>query len=230
MANKAAWLPLALGFCSRAENMAYEKLLILESAWSDEIADSRATREIYTSLETLLSLQDDPIRIIQRPLLSSRYIDDIGQFVSLDANQRGPNVIILSAHGSYDLDIDNKGKRKHSRQLTAWDGDINISEDIRKINGNLSRSIFILDACEIGTEIKSFRAAIGALGVIGFSDSVDWIDSSVFVLTLLLRLQRSGVFHMERAGQERPKSILEEMKNGQYKSLMDSLNVEYSFA
>ena len=44
--------------------MAYEKILILESAWSDEISDSRATREIYGSLETLFSLHDDPLRII----------------------------------------------------------------------------------------------------------------------------------------------------------------------
>ena len=210
--------------------MAYEKLLILESAWSDDIADSRATREIYTSLETLLSLQNDPMRIIQRPLISSRYLDDINQFVSLDANKKGPNVIVLSAHGSYDYDIDNKGKRKHKRQLTAWDGDLNISTDIKKIGGNLSRTIFILDACEIGTAIKSFRVASGALGVIGFSESVAWIDSSVFVLALLLRLQGGGIFQMKRASPVCPKNILEEMHNGLYKSLMDSLKVEYSFA
>jgi DNA helicase HerA-like ATPase len=210
--------------------MAYEKLLILESAWSDDIADSRETREIYASLETLLSLQDDPMRIIQRPLISSRYIDDINQFVSLESNRKGPNVVVLSAHGSYDSNFDNKGKLKHTRQLTAWDGDVNISRDIRKIEGNLSRTIFVLDACEIGTEIKSFRAASGALGIIGFSESVDWIDSSVFVLALLLRLQKSGVFQMERARPERPKNILDEMRNGHYKSLMDSLKVEYAFA
>jgi hypothetical protein len=167
---------------------------------------------------------------IQRPLLYCRYIEDIDHFVCLDANQRGPNVILLSAHGSHDYSVDKAGKPKHRRQLTAWDGEINISRDIRRVKGDLSRTIFVLDACEIGVEIQSFRAASGALGIIGFSEAVDWVDSSVFVLALLLKMQSKGVFHMERARPERPRGILQEMQTGGYGSLMDSLNVAFSFA
>ena len=214
--------------------MAFEKLLILESSWSQDITDSRTTKEVYTSLQTLLSLQDEPIRIIQRPLISKTYISDIEKFVELDANQKGPNIIILSAHGSYN-DVGKKGKVVHRRELQAFDKKINLSRDIRKISEKIQRTIFILDACEIGEGIASFLKASKALGVIGFTESVDWIDSSVFILALLLKFQQNGVFHLQRARKSTdfitplPEKVLMEMKDGKYKLLAKSLGLKYKF-
>ena len=214
--------------------MAFEKLLILESMWSDDITDSRTTKEVYTSLQTLLSLHDDPIRIIQRPLISKIYIDDMVKFVSLDANQKGPNVIILSAHGAYSY-IDRKGSKKNRRELEAFDKTINISIDIREISEQLQRTIFILDACEVGENIQSFLKASNALGVVGFKNNVNWIDSSVFILALLLKFQEGGVFHLKRACTRTknqipmPEKIINEMKNELYSPLMKSLGVAYKF-
>jgi hypothetical protein len=125
--------------------------------------------------------------------------------------------------------------KKHRRELKAFDGDINISAQIRRLSASLKRTIFILDACEIGESIHSFQEAAGAAGAVGFSETVDWIDSSVFVLALLLRFQSAGVFHMKRArtstGLTTPKveKIVQDMKAGPYESLMKSLGVQYSF-
>lgn len=208
--------------------MAMEKILILEAPWSDEIEDTRATREIYSSAETLLSVHPEPLRIIQRPLMSSTYIDDIERFVSLDCNRRGPNVVIFSAHGVHSL----VSGKKHRRELQAFDGDINISKEVRKLNGKLGRTIFMLDACKIGIKPKSFLQVTGALAVIGFTKTVDWIDSSIFVLAVLLRLQQSGVLHLKRAckKQSTVKKVIEGMTDGVYKSLADSLGVQHDFA
>ena len=208
--------------------MAMEKILILEAPWSDEIEDTRATREIYSSAETLLSVYPEPLRIIQRPLISSTYIDDIERFVSLDCNLRGPNVVIFSAHGVHSL----VSGKKHRRELQAFDGDINISKEVTKLNGKLGRTIFILDACKIGIKPESFRKATGALAVIGFTKKVDWIDSSIFVLAVLLRLQEGGVLHLRRARKKQStvKKVIEGMTDGVYKSLADSLDVKHDFA
>jgi len=214
--------------------MANEKILILEAPWSFTIADTSATREIYSSAETLLSIHPEPVRIIQRPLVSTTYLDDIKQFVSLECNKRGPNIVVLSSHGCHTLVLRGNAK-KHRRELRGFDDSINISVEIRRLTDSLKRTIFILDACEVGENISSFREAAGAAGAVGFSETVDWIDSSVFVLALLLKFQSSGVFHMKRArtstGVTTPKAekVVQEMKLGPYKSLMKSLSVQYSF-
>jgi len=214
--------------------MIYQKILILEAPWSDDIADTRATKEIYSSPETLLSIHPEPVGIIQRPLVSSTYLDDIDKFVALPCNQRGPNLVIISAHGTHSF-VKRKGDMKHRREIEAFDRKINISTDIRALNGKLGRTIFILDACEIGIRVESFRKASGALGTIGFAKRVDWIDSSVFILSLLLYLQQAGIFHLQRARkktgvtQPRAQTVFEAMISGSYRSLAESLDVKHSF-
>lgn len=209
-----------------------EKLLILEANWTDEeanyISDSRSTARIYASVEALLSLHEKPIQIIQRPLLKCRYKEDIKQFVNLAANRNGVNIIILSAHGEKKT-LKKDEKIIHRRQISAIDGKINLSAGIQKISKELGRTILILDSCDIGKSLESFRKASGALGVIGFSKQVDWIDSVVFILALLLKYQEEGVFLLERSSLAKPKRILMEMKEGPYDALIKSLEVKYSF-
>jgi len=211
--------------------MAFEKLLILESTWANEeeyIADSRSTSKIYQSLESLLSLHKEPVNIIQRPLLASRFVKDIEQFVSLPANRKGPNIIVISAHGSHKKVL-KQNKQKHRRIISAIDGNINLSRKIRKVSNKLNRTIIILDACEIGEKVASFRKAAKALGVIGFSGNADWIDSSIFILALLMKFQEKGVFQMKRISVANPFKVLSSMKEGVYKKLMEKLDVDFSF-
>lgn len=211
--------------------MANEKILILEGPWSDDIEDTYSTRDIYASADTLLRLGPSPIGMIQRPLVSSTYISDIEKFVNLECNKIGPNVVILSAHGSRKI----TRKQKIRRELDAIDGKINISQDIRKLNQFLKRTIIILDSCNVGEEIRAFRNASGALAVIGFANEVSWIDSSVFILALLLNFHSSKMFHLKRARQSTsrdqslPEKIIEKMSKGAYKSIHESLGIEYSF-
>lgn len=213
--------------------MAYEKILVLESTWAenddDYIADSRSTTRIYSAVETLLSLRDVPVFVLQRPLLASRYLVDIEQFVGLEANRRGPNLIVLSGHGEHELVKKSNGDRAHRRVIHAIDGEVNISVDLRQLGDKLKRTIFVLDACSTGQKIESFRVATGALGAIGFSKDVSWVDSASFLLAFLLKCQEDGVFQLERANWQRPKNILESMSEGTYKTLAKSLGLEYSF-
>jgi hypothetical protein len=213
--------------------MAYEKILILESTWAsdadDYIRDSRSTARIYLSFESLLSLHDKPVFAVHRPLLARRYVQDVRQFVGLPANRQGPNVIILSAHGSFQQ-IEKGARRVNRRRLNAIDGEVKLSKDIHSLNGVLARTLFILDACDVGTHLDTFRRAAGALGAIGFCRSVDWVDSAAFILALLLRLQSEGIFHLQRARVERLRGVIESMCAGAYKSLARELGVEKSFA
>ena len=212
--------------------MAGEKILIFEAPWSLNIEETQATRDIYASAETLLRVGPQPIRVIQRPLVSTTYRDDIEKFVDLECNQEGLNIIIFSAHGSHTLLKGNK----HRRKLKAFDGRINISRDIRQLKEKLGRTIIVLDSCKIGEKVESFRQASGSLAAIGFTEDADWIDSSVFILALLLHFQEDEIFHLKGVPESTvqtdsgPQETLEEMLNGPYKSFKKHLGIECSFA
>ena len=216
--------------------MANEKILILEAPWANKIDQTHATRDIYTSAETLLQVGPNPVRIIQRPLVSSCYKDDIKNFTELECNQRGPNFIVFSAHGTFDKVTRAPGKRVNRRTLVAFDGKINLSSGIRQVAESLKRTIIILDSCDVGTNIEAFYRASGAAGVIGFTKDVDWVDSTMFILAVLLKYHEEGVMSQERVRkateitlQPRQKRVLEEMRDGPYKSLAASLGIASYF-
>lgn len=217
---------LALLGISRA--MANEKILIFESAWSERIEDTRSTHEIYSSAETLLGLGPSPVRIIQRPLVSSTYLEDIEKFITLECNKKGLNIIIFSTHGYH-----TKTKTgKHRRELESFDQEIiDISAEIRNVKGKLSRTIIVLDSCEVGKSMKSFRAAAQSMGAIGFTEDVGWVDSSVFILALLLNFQEAGVFDKKqrKASLSRAKRVIDDMLASTYSSLRVSLGIDSSF-
>lgn len=207
--------------------MANEKILIFESAWSKRIEDTQSTREIYSSAETLLGLGPSPARIIQRPLVSSTYLGDIEKFVALESNKKGLNVIILSAHGRHAET--RRGRNK--RELEAFDQEIDIGAEIRKVSGKLGRTIIVLDSCGVAKNARSFRTVAGSMGVIGFSEDVDWVDSSIFILALLLNFQEAGVFDLKtrNASLSRAKKTVDGMMRGTYKSFGSSLGIVKSF-
>ena len=215
--------------------MANEKVLIFEAPWSQHIAETRATKDIYTSAETLLQNSSVPVRIIQRPLVSSTYRKDIEDFAALECNQRGPNFIVFSAHGSFSQIRGKKGRRIYRRKLEAFDGELNLSIGIQAVSAHLHRTIVILDSCAVGTEITSFYRASGAAGVIGFDENVDWVDSTMFILAILLRFHSEDVMGLERIRRttkktvSRAQRVLEGMTQGSWKSLAKSLGVQYYF-
>ena len=215
--------------------MANEKVLILEAPWSNDIEDTQATRDIYASAETLLRIGTDPVRMIHRPLISTTYVGDIEQFVDLDCNQRGPNVIVLSAHGEVIRKRRSNRKRIIQRRLTAFDGEIDVSSGIRRLHEKLARSIVVLDSCELGASLSSFHTHSGALGVMGFAEEVDWVDSSMFVLAMLFKLHQEKVLNLKRARhstdarRSRAETVITTMIEGPYASVADSLGVRTAF-
>ena len=217
--------------------MANEKILVFEAPWSPRIDETQATKDIYMSAETLLRVGPEPVRVIHRPLISSGYTQDIRDFAALECNQRGPNFIIFSAHGSFTRLRRNKGKSKYRRKLRAFDNEINLSAGIRDASGALSRTIIILDSCDIGDKIKSFYRASGAAGIIGFTEEVDWVDSTMFILAVLLNFHSKGVMNQKRIRKTTKKTVssqqrvLEGMTKGKgaWKSLAESLGVQSYF-
>ena len=215
--------------------MANEKILVFEAPWSTRIDETQATQDIYMSAETLLRVGPEPVRVIHRPLISTGYTRDIRDFTALECNKRGPNCIIFSAHGSLRIRRRNNGKVKYRRKLEAFDGEINLSTGIRDVSESLARTIIILDSCDIGDKIESFHRASGAAGVIGFTEEVDWVDSTTFILAVLLKLHGEGVLTQKRLRRttektiSRQQKVLEDMTEGVWKSLAESLGVQSYF-
>lgn len=217
--------------------MAFEKILILESNWAgvkeDYIKDSRSATRIYRSIGSLLSVHEKPVIITERPLLKSRFIKDIRQFTELEANQTGFNLIILSAHGKFKRLEKQKPNGEitytNKRKLDAVDGTLRISRKIHSLKGNLRRTVFLLDACEVGKRIEAFRSTGKALGAIGFEKEVDWVDSACFILTLLLKFQISGVFQKEEGYLKELNDVIDAMQTGGYGPLMKKLGVVCAF-
>ena len=121
------------------------------------------------------------------------------------------------------------------RRLTAFDGEINLSRDIRSLHDQLARSIVVLDSCELGLTVGNFRAISGALAVVGFADEVDWVDSSMFVLAMLFKLHQEKVLSPKRARQStrakrsRTETVITTMINGPYASMAESLGLRTAF-
>ena len=170
--------------------------------------------------------------------------EDIEKFVELDCNQRGPNVIVLSAHGEWIRKTVVKKQTSvrrrvvRHRHLEAFDGDIHLAHDIQSLRDKLSRSIVVLDACEAGVSPKNFRKRPGALAVVGFAEEVGSVDSSMFVLAMLFKLHEGGVLSLQRARQgtaarrSRVESVSKAMIDEQdapYASLAKSLGVRTAF-
>ena len=208
--------------------MANEKILVLEAPWSDDIEDTQATHDIYASAETLLRTGAEPVRMIHRPLIAATYAIDIERFLKLKCNRRGINLIVLSAHGN--ITRDKWGRRKVTRRhLTAFDGEIDLNDDIKHLRSRLSRSIIILDSCELGESIGAFHRRSKALGVVGFGQQVDWVDSSLFVLAMLFKLHEENVFNLKKKS-PRAQKVITDMIRGTYKSVADSLHVKKAFS
>lgn len=218
--------------------MAHEKILILESTWAEEadeyLTDTSSSSRVYRALEVMTSTQDHPITTVVRPLLRARFERDLRGFAQLPANSGGNNVVVLCGHGRLDEVKGGKRKKKVKRRrvLEAYDGDLDLDKGMKALaeDGVLERSIIILDSCDVGDSPKKFRRKCGALGVIAFQETVDWTDSSVFVLGLLLHFMEDGVFHLKRRSSARPRRALESMMDGAYGSMAKALGVAQAWA
>jgi len=200
-------------------------VLILEGNWGEErdyLTDSRSASRFYVALEDLFNIEEDrPIRFISRPLLKSKFAENIAEFVSLTKRKMGGAVIILSAHGAQ---VRHKGKRR--RVLQAIDGDLNLSVQITKLDCSLEKIVLILDSCEIGEGLDSFQKNANALAVIGFQQSPDWLDSLVFILALLQKLATKNYFSKKTNLKQAAKKAIESMKKSPYDKLTEHLEVE----
>jgi len=140
------------------------------------------------------------------------------------------NIVILSAHGTFSR-VQKGDRTVNRRRLSAIDGEIKLSRDIRNLKGKLKRTVFILDACEVGERVNEFRKAAGALGVIGFSKSANWADSAVFVLALLLHIQTMEIFQKPQSlGRTLIRHLVDDLRQGTYKSLAKALGLEVAWA
>jgi hypothetical protein len=204
------------------------QVLILEGNWGEDeaayLTDSRSTSRLYAALEDLLSLGSKPVKFIQRPLLNRRFTKDIRNFISLTKNQSKGTVIILSAHGSRRKT--EEGKKR--RVLRAFDGKLNLSLKIKEVGDTLGNTILVLDSCEIGQKLELFQRVAKALAVIGFRQDVGWVESAVFILALLDKLDDYNYFYFSNETEIRhaATAAINAMWDVPYKSLAEHLGAE----
>ncbi|MEI6126382.1 MAG: hypothetical protein WCQ99_07495 [Pseudomonadota bacterium] len=209
-----------------------EKLLILESAWSQcgrsRLTDRRSTTAIYKAGIDATNLNDRLV-VLTRPLIARNFATDIDNFLSLPANWKGINVIILSGHG-YDkfLHEGEDGEIILTKSIEAYDGQISLL-DINEIRYSMSRTILIFDCCNVGEHVHKVFKSTGCFGVIGFAKEAIWLDSTLFLQNVLMRFLIYGIFDMKHMKKDKVISIFTDMRKCGYKQLMDSLAVKYRF-
>jgi hypothetical protein len=206
------------------------KVLFLESCWSNEsdgndfLLNRRSAAKLYSALEMLGSTWQSPLITVNRPLLAKRFQPDIQAFVRLEHNRRGPNAVVLSAHG---------GEKISNRRPIVSDylgRHVDLWKEFGELAGSLQRTIIFLDSCVLGSDAAALRLRADCLGVISFGADVGWTDAAILILAILTKFQEEGVFHMERASPVRPRQILESMTGGAYQSLCESLALDHAFS
>ncbi len=224
------------------------KILMFEAPWENNIIWNPSAYEIYRSIGALPFSE----QIISRPLIStSQCMEDIDNFLSLDENKSGANIIIFAGHGS-DVNIQRDDDEEiENKKIIQGFGEVieltNLEQFALKTRGNLARSILILDSCFLGRDIESFRDTIGAFGVIGYTKEIEWVDSGIFTFVMLCKFNTEmddnfkNIFEKNTTGGATtfPKLILDNMyygdsddedePHGVYASLMCELGVDYSF-
>ncbi len=193
-----------------------EKALILESDWRTSPATSasqpHAVKTLYAS-----AFQNAACTMRYRPLSAHTFISDCYDFLGLPDNRRGPNLILLSTHGEYSAE--------GLRHLSATEQVIVLEELLTLLQPHLSRTLLVLDICQVGQALPPLCQQFGLLGVVGFAGRVNWTASSAFILSLLRHWLAADVFNMQRASSRRPAKVLEQMQSGRYTRLMQLLEV-----
>lgn len=201
-------------------------VLVLEGSWAEEestyLIDSRSSARFFIALEDVLLIEENPIKFINRPLLKNRFTQDIIDFTSLTNRKAGGTVIILSAHGSQIRT--RKGKRR--RILEALNGKLNLSVTLSNLKCNLTKTIVVLDSCDLGDGLASLQKRTNALGMIGFRQSVDWVDSAIFIMAFLYKLASENFFSAKKDLKKITKRVIDSMSESPYNEFIKHLDVE----
>jgi len=212
--------------------MQYPRLLLLESTWAEAMTDymacTKSTARLYGCLSNLVLDKYGPVNVIEKPLLAHRFQQDVMQFSELPL--KGLHIVIISGHGAdiFQPGAKSVGMSTSNKGVRCIDGEISLIAHLRPIRENLSRTLLIIDACCMGTEVHNLVKQTGIYGCVGFAKSVAWDESTIYVLALLFEFFQNGIFH-EKASLDKAKKILHSMQRGAYGSLMRSLKVEYAF-
>jgi len=209
--------------------MANEKLLILESCWSEghryRLTDRRSTTAIYKAGLDAINIGDRLVTLT-RPLISANFVADMDSFLSLPANRKGINVIILSGHGQKFQFEDDDGELVLTKSIAAYDGQVTLL-DIEELMYSMSRTILILDCCTAGEHIHKLFRSTDCFGIIAFASEVIWLDSTLFLQNMLLRFLIYGVFSMKQRRKDKVEAILKNMQRDGYKALMDKMKLRW---
>lgn len=201
------------------------KLLLLESDWRRQPGqvptERRSAASIYASLSRLQVPGQQALTCLRYPLQRDISTWRMGDFLRLPVNRRGPNLIVLSTHAHL---------REAGLLLSANGGTVCLDALLAPLRGRLQRSLLVLDTCHGGQLATSLCNDYAMLGVLGFNREVDWMASSIFILSLLRNWYQAGVFSMRRASPVRPARVLAAMEKGAYGGQMRALGVSYRFS
>ncbi len=194
-----------------------EKILILEADWratpNAPPSQSQRATPLYCS-----AFQHSSLIPRCRDLRASTIANECRTFLRLAENQRGANFILLSSHGEF--------LASGQRALAATEQTIVLEPLLHHLRPLLSRTLLILDVCQIGQALPSLCQHSGLLGVLGFQARVNWTASSIFILSWLRHCVAAEILLMRRASSQRPAKLLAQMQNGDYAKLARQLAVQ----
>ncbi|MDM8545598.1 hypothetical protein QUF61_03800 [Candidatus Venteria ishoeyi] len=189
-----------------------QKILLLESNWLPQ--ESRLLADVYQRVL--------PADLMQtQALMADSCQQVLLDFIRHPARQRGPHLIILSAHAQYG--------DKRECWFRGGDSRFDLNVVLKALRGQLKRSILLLDACFVGQDVQRLQQNCGALGVIGFAGPINWTASSIFNMALLRQWQAAGLWQMQRCSPRRPEKVIQIMQQQVYKVMMQQLQVNFTF-
>ena len=85
-------------------------------------------------------------------------------------------ILLLSGHGKIE---------QQRRLLWMQHSYIDIVAFLAALNLDFSRTLLILDACEIGRRPPEIQQQLGCAGILGFQHRVNWQAASIFIIQVL---------------------------------------------
>ncbi len=197
-----------------------EKVLLFESNW--RTAPGAAPSQPHSVVPLYrFALQQTQFQLRSRCLLAATLLAECRSFLCLPENQRGVNLLLFSTHGEWLED----GRRC----LAAADRLLLLEVALQPLRPHLSRTLLVLDACQVGRELPQLCQTFGLLGAVGFAGTVNWTASSAFILSLLRQWVAAEVLHLRRASSRRPAQVMAHMQAGSYAPLMQQLGVQHAW-
>ncbi|MBK5214780.1 MAG: hypothetical protein JJE55_14095 [Flavobacteriaceae bacterium] len=149
-----------------------KNILAIEGEWTNRLTDKETIKSSLTFLEEIYGIQ----YIFRKVNTFNSLVDYLDQ--GTKASYKNYGIIVLAFHGS------NEGIRLEGK-------DISLENLAMECDGILEDKLVHFSSCAIFKDIediKFFKKITGAKKVMGYSENVDFLESTLFDIALLQKL------------------------------------------